>query len=120
MPWIYRQSTGLLTAPDGKPLATGYSGTGVGRNEPDMESVRNIGPIPCGRYVIGRARVSIDLGPVVMDLDPIPPTETYGRSLFRIHGNNAQNDASRGCIILDRPQRLAISVSRDRRLEVTE
>lgn len=35
--------------------------------------------------------------------------ETYGRSGFWIHGDNRENDASQGCIVLDRRSRECIA-----------
>jgi Tlde1 domain len=96
----YSQSTGSLTGLPGSPTVAGYSGTGAGRNNPAMQAVANVGPIPQGVYEIGLPYYDGHLGPKVMALTPQPGTETFGRSLFRIHGNNAVNDASHGCIIL--------------------
>jgi hypothetical protein len=53
-----------------------------------------------------------------MHLDPLPGTSTFGRSLFRIHGNNAVNDASHGCVILGPFIRRAIADSDDTDFEV--
>lgn len=89
----------------------GYSGHGLGRNNPDMEKDQGIGPIPRGDYTIGHWYDDQHLGPVVMHLDPKSGTDTFGRSLFRIHGNNAANDASHGCIILDHATRLIVAHS---------
>lgn len=98
-----------IFARDGSTLAhpinatsTPYSGTHAGRNNPAMCNVSNIGPLPPGRYRIERSRDSATLGPVIFDLTPLPGTDTFGRSLFRIHGNDKLNDASHGCLILDR------------------
>lgn len=116
--YTYSQSSGHLTDGTGKLVATGYSGTKDGRNNPDMQNVQGVGPIPRGTYKIGPVRLSQRLGPVVMDLDPTPATNTFGRSLFRIHGDNSIDDASHGCVILPRPVREAIAASKDRVLEV--
>lgn len=89
----------------------GYSGHGPGRNNPSMEAVQNVGPTPRGDYTIGHSYDDPHLGPIVMHLDPKSGTETFGRSLFRIHGNNAANDASHGCIILNHDLRLEIAHS---------
>jgi hypothetical protein len=43
--WTYAQKTGELQQ-DGKNVATGYSGAGPGKNNPEMENIRNVGPIP--------------------------------------------------------------------------
>lgn len=106
--YVYNLSTRIF-ARNGSTLAkpindtsTPYSGTHAGRNNPEMCNVSNIGPLPPGRYRIERSRNSVTLGPVIFDLTPLPDTNTFGRSLFCIHGNDKQNDASHGCLILDR------------------
>ena len=116
--WTYNQKDGEI-ARDGQFEGTGYSGAGDGRNNPALESVPNMGPIPRGLYRIGPARTSTTLGPVVMNLDPAPGTETFGRDLFRIHGDNARHDASHGCIILGPSIRREIAASGDADLTVT-
>lgn len=82
-------------------LSTPYSGTHAGRNNPAMCNVPQIGPLPAVRYRIGRSHYSENTGRVTFDLTPFPGVDVFGRSLFRIHGNDKQNDASHGCLILD-------------------
>lgn len=115
--WTYSQTTGMLTH-DGSFAGRGYSGTGKGRNNPDEQATHAIGPIPRGFYTIGKAYEHPKLGPVVMNLTPLSSTEEFGRSAFRIHGNNAKDDASHGCIILGHPVRVMIDDFKDRDLEV--
>ena len=104
-------------------LGTGYSGKGKtlpeGRNNPDMITRKGMGPIPPGEYEIGIPYSHENLGPCVMNLDPLLGTVTFGRSLFRIHGNNAINDASHGCIILGPAIREKIAKSGDKYLTVS-
>lgn len=116
--WTYQQSTGKLTDSDGDLTGVGYSGHAEGRNNPEMQGVQKIGPIPVGNYTIGKSYNDPHLGPCVMHLDPTPDTDTLGRSLFRIHGNDAQNDASEGCVILGPAIRKMISASTDKNLKV--
>lgn len=120
MTWTWSQSTGELRR-DGRVVARGYSGAGrtlaAGRNNPAMEGVVAKGPIPRGFWTIGRAYQHANLGPVCMNLDPVGH-DALGRTLFRIHGNNRADDASHGCIILDRSTRTMIAASADRSLEV--
>ena len=108
MTWRYRQSTGDLTR-DGSYEGRGYSGHGAGVNNPALEADPGIGPIPAGAWRIGAAHLSPHTGPITMDLAP-SGFDPHGRSLFRIHGDNAAGDesASRGCIILGRAIRHAI------------
>jgi hypothetical protein len=116
--WTYAIASGAL-AHDGEALGRGYSGRGEGRDSIEKVKVRTVGPIPPGRYRIGPAYRHSRLGPVTMNLDPLPGTNLFGRSLFRIHGDNAAHDASHGCIILSRALRDAIAASGDRVLDVT-
>lgn len=121
MSWTYRIATGQMLGPKGE-VFVGYSGAGhslaEGRNNPAMQASVGKGPIPVGRYAIGIAHESQHTGPITMDLDPMAGTETHGRSLFRIHGNNAENDASHGCIILPPDARKTIAASGDHALVV--
>lgn len=117
----FNSRSGVLTQ-NGKSVDGGdqcYSGTGAGRNNPDLESLADVGPVPRGKYKIGPVYDDPHLGPLVMHLDPLPGTNDYGRTLFRIHGNNAANDASHGCVIAPRTVREIVNLSRDRILTVT-
>lgn len=115
--WTYRQHDGELTH-GGEFVGTGYSGKGNCRNSPSSQNIEGYGPIPQGIYRIGQAYDDPHLGPCVMHLDPQPGTNTYGRSLFRVHGDDARHDASHGCIILGPSLRLIIATSADRDLTV--
>lgn len=121
MPWTLRTSDRSLIAPNGAVMERVYSGRGhtlaEGRNNWAMESLRGIGPIPRGRYSIGPAHRSANVGPVAMFLTPIGHN-AFGRTAFMIHGNNAADNASKGCVITTRPTREKIAVSSDRILEV--
>jgi hypothetical protein len=122
MAWTYEQATGMLLH-DGQPYGRGYSGRADGRNDPAMESVEGVGPIPRGAYRIGRAFSHPKLGPVTMRLFPAPGADTHGRSGFCMHGNNAANDASHGCIILGPKERTGVDqavAQGDDQLEVVE
>jgi lipoprotein-anchoring transpeptidase ErfK/SrfK len=122
MSWTYRITDGAVTDSAGERRFVGYSGRGhslaEGRNNPDMIKVIAVGPIPPGLYAIGSPHTSAQTGPYTMDLDPLAGTQTFGRAAFRIHGNNAANDASHGCIILPPDARHAIWESGDHQLEV--
>lgn len=122
--WIYNSSTGKLyhqLDPQDEPemVAIGYSGFGSGRNNPLKANIKGVGPIPGGYYSITLPpRKSPTLGPLVMDLEPHPDTETFGRSLFRIHGDNSTGTASHGCIIVNKKTRELIEASKDIVLKV--
>lgn len=117
---IYSQSTGILTTDDKKYIGSGYSGFASGKNNPLMESVRNIGPIPKGIYSIGKSYNSKKTGPLTIPLVPNPKNNMYDRSLFAIHGDNINmpGTASHGCIILSRKIREYIVNSIDKILKV--
>ena len=117
MTWTYKQSTGELQH-NGEFQGNGYSGTGSGRNNPALQNIAGIGPIPQGQYVIGPAHSDGPLGPCVMNLDPAPGTDTFSRTLFRIHGDSVNHDASHGCIVLGPSIRHDIALAFDRDLVV--
>ncbi len=103
--WTYSQGTGALTDPDGRHVHTGYSGHGHGRNNCEMQHVRSVGPIPQGLWKVGEpVNRPQTIGPYAIPLTPLPNTETFGRSGFFIHGDNAKGDlsASHGCPIFPR------------------
>ena len=124
--WTWHQKDGKLTR-DGKFVCFGYSGAGEGKNNPAMQGIRAVGPIPRGDWKIGRAYRSENTGPMTIPLyaldgqldDKHQPT---GRSAFRIHGDSIKNPgtASRGCIILPRSIREKMWRSGDRDLRVVE
>lgn len=86
----------------------GYAGRKSGRNNPQMERVSSWGPLPKGFYELLSPKHHPRLGPISIPLRPMATTKMYGRAGFYIHGDNATNDASRGCIILNRAAREAI------------
>lgn len=120
MSWTYQISTGEMTDPDGSLVDTGYSGKGDGLNNPDMQNVPRVGPIPIGVYTIGPAYHDPEKGPCVMRLTPDPDNEMFGRAGFLCHGDNPQanHTASEGCIIQGPITREAINASDDKTLVV--
>jgi hypothetical protein len=119
MPWTYRQSTGEIDLDDNM-IGTGYSGNGQGLDNPAMQDVPDVGPIPEGNYTIGPAFDSPAKGPCVHHLLPDPANQMFGRDGFLIHGDNSamNHTASEGCIILTRDIRQRISDSGDTQLTV--
>src|SRR5687767_7547919 len=127
MSWRYRQKHGALSRVDrdGTEVVVGhgYSGRNEGLNNPDMQDVPNVGPIPRGRWTIGAPYDSERIGPFALPLLPDPDTETFGRSAFRIHGDRRlgpPKSASHGCVILSRDLRELIWDSSDTDFEVVE
>ena len=118
--WTYAQGTGKLQH-DGTHVATGYSGAGPGKNNPQMESVPNVGPIPQGDWtIVGPPVNTEEHGPYILRLQPDERTETFGRSGFLMHGDSKESPgtASHGCVILPRPVREQVWESGDRDLQV--
>lgn len=111
---IYVQRTGHMYGDDGELLFTAYSGGNKGRNKeginnPEMQEVHCVGPIPVGEYSIGAPYDDKDTGLHTMTLTPINGTNCFGRdgvkhTSFKCHGVN-EHDAihgtktsSEGCI----------------------
>ncbi len=144
--WEYAQTTGQLTHVTNQislsiahspstpmhetetrtPVGIGYSGHGLGRNNPEMQDVQNIGPIPRGTWTIGPQQDNTTgLGhnlPASMRLTPENGTNTFERTGFLIHGDNSRRNqsASEGCIILNRDIRNQIGNSGDNELRVIQ
>ena len=115
--WSYIQKTGEVIDPNGTLFdSDSYSGHGEGLNNPDMENVPNIGPIPAGVYEIGRAHYPEDhLGPIALRLYAFQTNNMYGRFGFFWHGDNAfmNHTASNGCIISSRNTRQRVQLNQD-------
>jgi hypothetical protein len=96
--------------PAGGWFAGGYSGRGDGLNNPAMQHVVSTGPIPQGWYRIGPLTSSKRTGKNISNLTPLPETNTFGRSAFQLHGDNAKGNrtASSGCIIMAPAKRIAL------------
>lgn len=126
MSWLYRQSSGLLEhTPDGtlwRKVWVGYAGRLAGLNNPDMQDVENVGPLPRGRYRIGPPVDRPDTtGHYTLPLTPEPENEMHGRGGFAVHGDTYSRNqtASHGCIVVPREIREQIHESLDYNLEVT-
>jgi len=120
--WSYQQSTGKLSNAGGQLVATGYSGSPEGKNDPTKQNIHCVGPIPRGLYTIGAPINSPDHGPFAMHLTPDAANQMFGRSGFLMHGDSIEHPgcASEGCIIMSRPAREAVWSSGDHRLHVVE
>lgn len=119
MAWRYQQSSGVLSL-NGTAVSKGYSGGGRGRNDPAMQGVKGIGPIPRGRWRMTAVNDSRNTGPFTITLEPEPGTDALGRSEFRVHGDSVTRPgtASRGCIILPRAIRDRLWAAADHVIEV--
>ena len=121
--WVYSQSTGQLTHIDSngnvKIVGTGYAGRDQGVNNPAMQNVRNVGPLPQGTYMIGPQQNNVTVSGTILRgslrLTPDPKNQMHGRSGFLIHGDNRirNQSASLGCPVLTREIRDEIGNSND-------
>ncbi len=98
----------------------GYSGKGAGKNNPLLQEIHNVGPIPEGTYTIGVPHDSHTHGPFAIPLIPDGANEMFGRAGFLIHGDSIEHPgaASEGCIIMPRSVRERIMSSGETTLEV--
>ena len=120
MSWKFSQSSGWLVGTNGA-VYHGYSGAlPDGVNNPAMQQVECVGPIPKGQYTIEEPRDTEAHGPYAMPLTPAPTNEMFGRAGFLIHGDSIARpgSASEGCIILPKEARQAIWESDDHALWV--
>jgi hypothetical protein len=118
--WEYQQHDGELLR-GGMHQGWGYSGAGVGKNNPEMQYVHDVGPIPRGLWVIGGPPTdTLVHGPYVLTLTPTVNVEVHGRVGFLIHGDSivAPGTASLGCVVLARFLRQMIWNSDDREFMV--
>ena len=127
----YSQGIGTLSAPDGF-LATGYAGADAGKNNPAMQDVKNLGPLPRGKYTItGPECVGTTFpcpdchgatahrhGPYVLRLHPVDGNEMFGRAGFLVHGDNGHGTASEGCICIGRSFRQQMTSEKYTEIEV--
>jgi hypothetical protein len=114
MGWAYQQSTGRLTR-NGVLIGVGYAGFGEGQNNPALQHVRDVGPLPCGVWRILPPQDPVrQLGPLAMPLEPMSG-EMFGRDDFLIHGDSTARNrtASTGCIVLSMDIRQLILDSGD-------
>lgn len=124
MSWTYEQLGGdiLRVFKDGGEglVGIGYSGHGYGKNNPSMQDVKGVGPIPCGRYIISEPFDSPKHGPYCLRLTPMEGTNTFGRDGFLIHGDSIIHPgmASEGCIVALRSVRELIAKDFDNILNV--
>lgn len=103
----YEQATGRLLRDDGVVIGLGWSGHLQGRNNPEMQNVKGVGPIPKGKYMVNDPEDGTHLGPLAFPLTPDPSNTMFGRSAFFIHGASLDHPtmSSDGCIIQGRLER---------------
>lgn len=101
MRYVFMSDEGRLYNADGF-VCDAYSGYGAGKDNPVLQDVRDVGPIPEGLYVLGAPRLDPKLGPDAIPLTPAIGTNTFGRNGFFIHGDSIDHPgcASHGCVIV--------------------
>ena len=101
-----------------------WAGNHEGKNNPDMQDVRCVGPLPRGVYNILPPVTHPHLGPFAMQLEPVQGNEMFGRDAFYWHGPSQDTahygQESMGCVISDRGSRVAGWNTGARQLLVTE
>lgn len=124
MSWLWKQKYGELLDPTGEHCSFGYAGGNCGQNRegvnnPSMQNVSKVGPLPVGKYKFGTPVPQSHLGPFAIPLTPDPSNEMFGRSSFFVHGDTTPSgNASEGCVILARAIRNQMAESPDQNLEV--
>ena len=122
--WTYEISIGRMSNPDGSTAAVGYAGGNCGQNPEginnvSMVGIKDIGPLPPGRYTFGQPILVSHLGPFAIPLIPAPENDMLGRGDFFCHGDTTPSgNASKGCIIMPRATRNACWASADHQLQV--
>jgi hypothetical protein len=118
--YIYEQGSGKLFHNDDY-VDTGYAGCGIGLNNPQQDHMKNVGPLPRGLYMIGKAINGTHLGPLALPLFPEQHNTMKGRSAFFIHADNAKGNqsASTGCMVFSLATRKRIDEDTDKWLCVS-
>lgn len=118
---IYEQKAAILTFPDGTKFS-GYAGRDAGKNNPDMQNVKGIGPLPIGKYY-GTELHEDDpvVGKYAIVLTPDPSNQMFGRNSFFLHGDSIDHpgEASHGCIVMPKAARLKFWEGDDHTILVT-
>ena len=120
--WTFEQATGWWIDPTGKVIfKAGYAGSGVGKNNPAMQDVKNIGPLPRGFYTAEPPADDAKVGKFAMRLTPSPENQMFGRADMFMHGDSETDpgNASEGCIVLPRALREKFWASGDHTIQVT-
>jgi hypothetical protein len=117
----YSQSTGRWER-SGVLIGVGYAGAGAGKNNPELEGVRDVGPIPRGIYSFGEPQDTEEHGKFAMRLHPDDATRQRiieldrGPDTFWLHGDSIEHPglASKGCPVASRPTRVRVWESKER------
>ena len=109
---IYSQSKGTIEYHDSDQaflIGKGWAGHGAGKNNPELQTVKETGPLPRGWYKIGQPQSHPTVGPFALRLTPDEGNEMFGRDGFLIHGASLnplkRGEESKGCIVAMRSTR---------------
>lgn len=107
----FQQATGKLFDETDALVGVGWAGHLDGKNNPTMQNVEDVGPLPVGIYTISDPINSAKLGPLAFSLVPEADNQMFGRAGFFIHGASIScaEMSSDGCIIMPRPTREMLS-----------
>lgn len=96
---VWKQRAGQMWR-DGALYAAGLAGHGDGKNNPDMQNVKGVGPLPQGWYTMTGIKSGGPTGPDTIILVPDALNTMFGRGDFRIHGLKIGDPehSSDGCI----------------------
>jgi len=110
----FSQTTGHVTDDSGTIIAHGYAGNNkdpkhLGKNNPELQGMKCVGPLPQGKYTIGKWGDHGEVGPNSAPLTQIEG-ETFGRNDFLIHGPGGEDPAncSKGCIVIPHDERMKV------------
>lgn len=117
---LFKQKTGEMFDAQGMLLGVGYAGRGAGKNNPAMQNVKGIGPLPVGWYTLQPPADDLVVGHYAMRLVPDKENEMFGRNSFFWHGDSSEHPglASHGCIVHPHAVRAFGWMSGDHRIQV--
>ncbi|MDW8844414.1 DUF2778 domain-containing protein [Erwinia sp. MMLR14_017] len=120
MGWVYNVSSRKFLLNGTYRFSARYSGRPGYKDDSANECVKGKGPIPGGKYTIGRPFYHHKTRGWTMRLTPAHSNSMCGRDGFMIHGDSSKHpgEASDGCIIVDLSGRKEIAASGDYTLVV--
>jgi hypothetical protein len=80
----YDQPTGTLATDFPRRVFVGYSGHGLGKNNPALQSLPRVGPVPQGTYAVSNPFTHPEKGRLCFRLVPMSGNHMFGRSGFLI------------------------------------
>lgn len=118
--WTFLQTGRWLNSTGVVVSLVAYAGRDAGKNNPAMQDVKGIGPLPCGLYEACEPHDDAVVGAYAMRLTPSPANEMFGRNSFFLHGDSVEHPglASHGCIVLPRALREKFWLSGDHKILV--